>query len=413
MVAKITSPQGIKRVLNYNEKKVQKGQAVCNFAGNFLIELGKMNFHHKLQRFENLISLNERAKKTNTLHISLNFHPSEKLDTETLSRISESYMDKIGFGSQPFLVYEHKDAGHPHIHIVTTSIEASGKRIDTFNIGRLKSEQARKEIELEFGLIKALGRNQVQIHKIEAARIEYGKSETKRSITNILDRVINQYNFNSLASFNAVLKTFNVVADRGKEGGRIHKFNGLIYHILDQNGNKIGVPVKASSIYSKPTLENLDKKFKKNHANRISGRQRLKITLDLEMAKNPKNISQLTARLKKEEIDTVLRKNDQGFLFGITFVDHRNKSVFNGSEIGKEYSVVALQNAMNEMSNLQKSILLPRKQQVKLVIPGKILSKHDYSPQILKDLLKPDTPENNYAYELMKKKRKKKRKLGL
>src|SRR6202035_352455 len=134
MVAKITSPHSIKRALNYNEKKVQKGQAVCICAGNFLKDLEKLNFYNKLQRFENLISLNKRTQKSNTLHISLNFDPSEKLDRKTLIAIGGQYMDKIGFGKQPYLVYEHNDSGHPHMHIVTTNIQMSGKRIDTFNI---------------------------------------------------------------------------------------------------------------------------------------------------------------------------------------------------------------------------------------------------------------------------------------
>ena len=64
-------------------------------------------------------------------------------------------MDKISFGEQPFLVYNHTDAGHPHIHIATINIKPDGNRIDIHNIGRNQSEQARKEIEIEFNLIKA------------------------------------------------------------------------------------------------------------------------------------------------------------------------------------------------------------------------------------------------------------------
>src|SRR5258705_13763469 len=123
MVAKIASPHSIKRALNYNEKKVQSGHAICIYAGNFLKSLDKLNFYNKLQRFQDLISLNDRAQKSNTLHISLNFHPSEHLDARVLTAIANEYMERIGFGKQPYLVYEHKDAGHPHIHIVTTNIE--------------------------------------------------------------------------------------------------------------------------------------------------------------------------------------------------------------------------------------------------------------------------------------------------
>src|SRR4028118_1493788 len=95
------------------------------------MDAGEMNFYDKLNRFQNLIELNKTAT-TNTLHISLNFDPSEKFKREKITQIASAYMEKIGFGEQPYLVYEHRDAGHPHIHIVTTSIQENGKRIDTF-----------------------------------------------------------------------------------------------------------------------------------------------------------------------------------------------------------------------------------------------------------------------------------------
>jgi type IV secretory pathway VirD2 relaxase len=136
---------------------VQKGMAQCIHAENFLKEADEMNFLEKLKRFEKQIAKNNRAK-TNTLHISLNFDLSDKLSKEKLKSIASDYMEKIGFGNQPWLLYKHEDAGHPHIHIVTTNIQADGKRIDTFNIGRNQSEKARKELELKYELVRARGR---------------------------------------------------------------------------------------------------------------------------------------------------------------------------------------------------------------------------------------------------------------
>jgi uncharacterized protein YijF (DUF1287 family) len=54
-------------------------------------------------------------------------------------------MEKIGFGEQPYLIYKHEDAGHPHIHIVSTTIKADGSRINTHNIGRNQSEKQEKK----------------------------------------------------------------------------------------------------------------------------------------------------------------------------------------------------------------------------------------------------------------------------
>nr|WP_313237026.1 relaxase/mobilization nuclease domain-containing protein [Sphingobacterium multivorum] len=101
----------------------------------------------KLNCFLRQLELNENVKR-NSVHISLNFHSSETdLGAEKLMEIASDYMGKIGFGEQPFLAYQHFDAGHPHIHIVSIKVRSDGSRIDMNNIGRNESEQARKSIE--------------------------------------------------------------------------------------------------------------------------------------------------------------------------------------------------------------------------------------------------------------------------
>jgi hypothetical protein len=421
MVAKITSPHSIKRALNYNEKKVQNGHAECIYAGNYLKDSGEMKFHEKLNRFQDLIALNERSRKSNALHISLNFHPTENFNNENLVDIASTYINKIGFSQQPFLVYKHEDAGHPHIHIVTTSIQPDGKRINTFNIGRNQSETARKEIEEMYGLIKASGRNQRITQSAEPAnvqRMQYGKAETKRAITNVLDAVINHYKYTSLPELNAVLKLYNVVADRGKEDGRIFKTGGLLYKVLDERGNKIGVPVKASSIYSRPTLANLEKKFAENEIKRQPDKQKLKTAIDWILAKQPATLREFINQLQKEKVQTALRENDQAMIYGITFIDFRTKSVFNGSDLGKQYSIASLQQRITGRDNSfpqkiqqpvygyskEQSVRQPEKEKIVMKEPG-------YNNEnVLQQMMQSEKNNSRVPFDLIKK-RKKRRKI--
>ena len=352
MVAKITIPKSIEAALNYNEKKVQKGNAVCLHAANYLSEPKNMNFYQKLNGFEMLNNLNSRAT-TKAIHISLNFAPSEKLSNDKLIEVANVYMEKIGFGQQPFLVYKHEDAGHPHIHILSITIKEDGSRVNTHNIGRNQSEKARKEIEQQYGLIKAERQQQLMmpgIKPVNAQKAVYGKSETKRSISNVVGAVFSQYKFTSLPEFNAALKQFNVVADRGKEEGRIYKNRGLIYRILDADGNKVGVPIKASSIGCKPILDNLEKKFTANEVAKEPLKQRTKNAIDDCMQTSPRSMKNLVAALNQKNIYTVLRQNAEGRLYGITFVDNQNKVVFNGSDLGKGYSAAALQSKLGAVN---------------------------------------------------------------
>jgi hypothetical protein len=62
-----------------------------------------MNFYQKLEGLQRRNVLKDRAT-TKTLHVSLNFDPSEKLSNAILFQIATGYMNRIGFTGQPFLV---------------------------------------------------------------------------------------------------------------------------------------------------------------------------------------------------------------------------------------------------------------------------------------------------------------------
>ncbi|MCO6147904.1 relaxase/mobilization nuclease domain-containing protein [Flavobacterium sp. NRK1] len=348
MVAIIKTGHSIRAMLNYNENKVKEGKAECIGQGNYPVDADRFTYAMKLNRLEKQCKLNENVKR-NTVHISLNFDPGEtSLPKEKLLEIAGNYMEKISFGNQPYLIYQHHDAGHPHIHITTINVQENGKRIAMHNIGKDKSEPARKEIEQAFNLVKAENQKKKE-YKPEpvSARVRYGKAETKKAIENVLNFVVNNYKYTSLPELNAVLKLYNIEADKGTENSRVAKYNGLVHHALDEKGNRVGVPIKASQFYEKPTLTNLEKKFTANKIKRQPDKSRIKTSIDSAFLNGKVIIlPQLMKQLQKEGIDTVLRQNTERVVYGVTFVDHKTKSVFNGSKIGKEYSAKGLQDKL-------------------------------------------------------------------
>ncbi|MEB2776337.1 relaxase/mobilization nuclease domain-containing protein [Algoriphagus sp. D3-2-R+10] len=154
MVAIIKTSTSLRRPFHYNENKVGQGVAELLFAQNYPINNAQQTGELRLKYLLKLASLNSRTG-VNAVHISLNFAPGEEFEKEKLQHISREYMKGVGFENQPYLVYRHTDAGHPHLHIVTTNIALDGKRIPLHNIGKLKSEPTRKAIEKEFGLVPA------------------------------------------------------------------------------------------------------------------------------------------------------------------------------------------------------------------------------------------------------------------
>jgi len=367
MVAKIVNGKNIRSVLNYNENKVEAAEASLLIAAGFPRDPEQLSFKNKLERFEMLIRQNEKTK-TNTMHIMLNFSRQDKLDDELLKSIALNYMDGIGFGNQPFLVYQHFDAAHPHLHIATVNIADGGERIETHNIGRNQSEKARKKLEIQYGLIRAedqVKETAFMLQPVNLEKVIYGKSPTKAAISAIVREVVDTYKFTSLPELNAALRQFNVRASRGAEGTMMHEKGGLVYNILNEQGEPVGIPIKASSIYSSPTLKNLEKRYAPNDTIRRPYGQRLKHLLDKAIATS-RDTTELKAQLQKQGIRILFRENVQGNVYGVTFIDNATRVVFNGSDLGKAYSARAFLQRLPSNTPVQK-------EQTKILLPGAIV----------------------------------------
>ena len=259
-------------------------------------------------------------------------------------------------------------------------------------------------------------------------KVMYGNAETKRSISNVVSAVYSQYKYCSLPEFNAALKQFNVTADRGKEEGRIFKNRGLVYRIMDAKGSKVGVPIKASSIASKPTLENLEKKFISNEVLKMPLKQLVKALIETCLEKPITDFKSLQAALEQKQVYMLLRQNEEGRMYGVTFVDNKNKCVFNGSDLGKGYSVSSLQSRLTANENKKQ---LSEKTEAELehhigknVAPvsghsnniqqdEKIMQSTNKNENLLDVLLTPTTEYPNMTHSLLPKKKKKDKKYNL
>jgi hypothetical protein len=420
MVCKVRSGKNIKGALNYNENKVKEGVAECIAAANFVGEPQHLRFFDKLARFEQLIEKNARAK-TNSVHISLNFDVSEKLKQNKLNEIAANYMDKIGFGDQPYLVYQHNDAAHLHLHIVTTNIQEDGRRISIHNLGKNQSETARKEIEEKYGLVKAGSTTKQELQTILNKAV-YGKSETKRTIDNIVGEVIKRYKFSSLTEFNAVLRQYHVMADRGKEGMVMYEKNGLRFSLLDLKGNKVGVPIKASALYSNPTMKTLQNVFETSSLLKESYEERLTKIIDSFFHATDKHTrANFCSYMKLYEINAMFREGKDGRVYGLTLVDNRKCAVFNGSELGKGYSGQAL---MKRFEIKPSVVMASEKERRRITSQGPELPQlqfrdlslphwiHDIAKEFL-DVMKAEKSGQEPIDPSLKKPRKRKKRRGM
>ncbi len=350
MVAIANISKSLYAAVAYNEKKLKEGVADLLQANGYAKDIEKLTFSNKLQRLQKQADLFPSAA-TNCIHISLNFDTSECLSKATLKAIAARYMEGIGFTGQPYLLYEHRDAGHQHVHIVSTTIKPDGTRIATHNIGRNQSSEVRRQIEKEFSLVKADDHKQAinnwKEHVVNAHAVRYGKEATKGEMATAIKYVFNKYKFTTLQEYNTVLRSLNVTVSQGKKDSRTYQHKGLFYRAL-QNGKPVGKPIKASDFYFSPTMKKLEDKFKINAHHTLQEKRRITNAINYAFLNKPNlSMDELVEALSQEAIQLFLHKSETDIIFGLTYIDHTTGAVFNGRSLGANYSANAIQKRCN------------------------------------------------------------------
>jgi hypothetical protein len=295
--------------------------------------------------FEPYLLANRNTEKL-TLHISLNPDPKDVVSDEKYRQMAQQYMQEMGYGEQPFVVFKHTDIDRSHIHIVSICVDEEGRKIsDTFE--KVRSMKVCRELEEQFGLISAIEKENNLKSEIFKA-VDYKRGDVKSQIASVVRNISSQYQFQSLGEYNALLSLYHITAEKVEGEMHGHVQRGLLYFPTDRIGKKTGRPFKASLFGKKAGLDSLEKHFEssKEKMTSLSEREKLKEKI-VRILQSSNDEKSFTKKLQKEGINTVIRKNDKGRIYGMTFIDHGSKTVWNGSRLGKECSA----NAFNECWN--------------------------------------------------------------
>jgi len=207
MIAKISATENLGGALGYNFKKVEKGEANILLAAElYQSKEGRYTMEDVLADMEALIPKNCRTKKT-VFHCSLNPHPDEKLSDERLTQIAKEYMEALGYGNQPYIVFKHNDIAREHIHIVSLRIDGEGKKInDKFE--KRRSKKITDTLERKFGLIPSSKVTDKAMK--ETPKIDTNKGNIKEQVANVVRMVLKHYKFCSLGELNAILSRYQL-----------------------------------------------------------------------------------------------------------------------------------------------------------------------------------------------------------
>ena len=335
MIAKISATENLGGALGYNFKKVEKEEASILLAqGLYQNKEETYTMAEVFADMEALIPKKYRTKKV-VFHCSLNPHPDEKLSDERLTQIAKEYMETLGYGKQPYIVFKHNDIAREHIHIVSLRVDGEGKKInDRFE--KRRSKQITDTLERKFGLIPSSKVTDREIE--EVSKIDITKGNIKEQVSETLRSVLKHYKFCSLGELNAILTVYNLTVEEIKTEFRGKKYNGLVYVPTNDKGGKISTPIHASNIgrgVGYTAIQNRMQKSKQAIKPLISI---IRYRVLQTMRTSPQTEEELRQRLEEQGLRVVIRKNESGRIYGITFIDDEQGVALNGSRLGKGYA---------------------------------------------------------------------------
>lgn len=277
-----------------------------------------------------------RTKNT-VFHCSLNPHPDEQLSDELLAQMAKEYMQALGYGNQPYIVFKHSDIAREHIHIVSLRIDTQGKKINDKFEGR-RSKVITDALERKYGLIPSTGSKQIKNKALPDNLDASDEGNTRSQLALILREVFAHYRFCSLGELNAILRKHNIAVEEVKSEYRGRRYSGLVYVPTDEQGMKVGTPIHASKIgrgvgYS--ALQHKMQQSKQSIKPFVAGMRQRVLAV---MRTSPQNEEELQKGLEQMGLRYLIRRNDSGRIYGITFIDDREGIALNGSRLGKGYS---------------------------------------------------------------------------
>lgn len=385
MVADIHIGNNLYGALAYNQEKMDAGLGrILETNRIFVPADGQFRIGECVRDFERAMPPQVTTTR-GIIHISLNPHPEDRLTDDQLADIGREYMERLGFGGQPYMIFKHEDIDRHHLHIVSTRVRSDGSLISD----KKDWERSRKitdDLEQKYGLHP---KDQRQGEAWQLKPVDVSRSDLKKQVANVIKPLAAMYKFQSLSEYRALLSLYNIGVEKIEGSNQGHNYTGLVYSALDADGNRVGKPLKSSLFEKQHGIEALEQSMKKSgeeiKAGGIVADTRAIVSASLSKARTG---SEFQAELREKGIDLLLRRNDLGRIYGVTFIDHNSRTVLNGSALGKEFSANALGARFADFSQgdnrredlLPVSSALPRIDQQQATQTAPVQSRDHHSP---------------------------------
>ena len=353
MVANIRSGSSPGGALRYNKEKVDKDEAEVLFWQKMLEPFdkhGRLDVDACMDSFWPYLEANRRTTNT-VFHVSLNPSPEDKLTDEQFRDIAREYMERMGYGNQPYIVFKHKDIERQHLHIVSLRVDEQGRKLP-HDFEARRSMEILRDLERKYNLHPSI-KGEEQADKVGLHRVDYREGNVKQQISSVVRSCLRNYRCSSYEEFRTLLEAFNISVEErtGTINGR--NYAGIVYGAMTDDGYGIGTPFKSSRIGRDVGYKALQKYYENSKIKLKEDGTLDRLRQTVRDAMSPHNArDEFRQLLREDNIDAIFRINPAGRIYGVTFIDHNAGIVANGSVLGKEFSA----NVFNELHPAPKEM---------------------------------------------------------
>ena len=286
---------------------------------------------------------------------SLNPDPSETLSDEQYVQIAQEFMERMGYGNQPFVVVKHWDIARQHIHIVSTRADKLGRKISDKHEGR-KARKVVDALERKYNLKltkpdkeKVAKKKPVDLKQAKPINVREGN--VTEQVYNVARQVVQKGAFTSIGGLNALLAPYNLSAKFTKSERKGKQYDGIVY-IPMEGGKPVAPPIPSKDLGRGVGYTAVKTAMYKSGKRCQEKAEEMRATIAGVMITRPKTLTEFTDKLNERGLELVAKRNDNGRIYGATYVDRGEMVAISGSKLGSDFSA----NTLNELfGNTQES----------------------------------------------------------
>lgn len=348
MIVKVKSPKSLLRVLTYNLNKVEHG------VGAVLYTQGVYNSMEQTPSPQSIYEdmMMQIPSKTRVKNIafscSLNPDPSETLSDEQYVQIAQEFMERMGYGDQPFIVVKHWDIARQHIHIISTRADGLGRKIPDKHEGR-KARKIVDALERKYNLKltkpdkeKTTKKKPSDLKRAKPINVKEGN--VTEQVYNVARQVVQKGAFTTIGGLNALLAPYNLSAKFTKSERKGKQYDGIVYIPMEE-GKPVALPIPSKDLGRGVGYTAVKTAMYKSGKRCQEKAEEMRAIIASVMITRPKTLEEFTDKLKENGLELMAKRNENGRIYGATYVDRNEMVAISGSKLGSDFSA----NTLNEL----------------------------------------------------------------